>query len=190
MRKHLIPLSRSAIQQRGISLIVVTVLLLAIGLMATTAFFNSQTQLRLVSNIQFSEAAFSRAEATVYQAESYLYGLTNPALLSGFTTYSSSNTPHLYPIGSLTVLPENMIWSDSNSKVASAGGRYLIELLGTGILGPGDNVDSNGQPSKSCAKKDLFRIVVQAGSSVSTTGSTSTGGRMIEVIEGLPSSSC
>ena len=167
---------RSSVRaQRGISLLVVTVLMLAIVLMTLTAFYVSKTQYKLVGNIQASELAFDQAESVSAAARAWINGPTN-AKSDGFDTYATS-TAHLYPMGKMATLghlPESMTWSNSNSTV-SGNGRYLVELLGRNIKKPGDSIAIK-QNATICKSVDLFRIVAKADAGQS-------GSRIIETIE-------
>jgi Tfp pilus assembly protein PilX len=173
--KRLSPRRSAARPQRGISLLVVTVLMLAIVLMTLTAFYVSKTQYKLVGNIQASELAFGQAESVSAAARAWVNVPAN-AKSGGFDTYATS-TAHLYPSGKLAALsyvPASMTWSDSNSTV-SGNGRYLIELLGRNIKKPGDSIAIK-QKSTSCKSVDLFRVVAKADAGQS-------GSRIIETIE-------
>ena len=168
---------RSSVRaQRGISLLVVTVLMLAIVLMTLTAFYVSKTQYKLVGNIQASELAFGQAESVSAAARAWVNVPAN-ATSAAFDTYSATSTAHLYPMGKMAALghlPESMTWSNSNSTV-SGNGRYLVELLGRNIKKPGDSIAIK-QKATSCKSVDLFRIVAKADAGQS-------GSRIIETIE-------
>jgi|JI10StandDraft_1071094.scaffolds.fasta_scaffold269547_2 Tfp pilus assembly protein PilX len=165
----------SARAQRGISLLVVTVMILAIILITLTAFHVSKTQYKLVGNIQASELAFARAESTSAAARGWLSIQANARSIA-FDVYDPTSA-HLYPKGELATLdfaPATMTWSNSNS-LDSAGGRYLIELLGRGIRGPGDSL-ALGQNAASCKLVDLFRVVAKADAGQDAS-------RIIETVE-------
>ena len=167
-----------ATRQRGVSLLVVTVLMLAIILMTLTAFYISKTQYKLVGNIQSSELAFSQTEAVDAAARAWVSVPAN-AKSSGFDTYNASTTSHLYPTGQLATLgltPSTMTWTNANSLV-SGNGRYLIELLGRNVRKPGDSL-AVGQSKTSCKSVDLFRVVSKADAGQS-------GSRIIETIEAV-----
>src|SRR6185295_8266806 len=118
-------------RQRGISSLFITVILvLVVMLLAVTASVLSNTQFKLAGNIQFEHVAVSRAERAIATAESWLKTGTNGKNAS-FTTFST-DTPYLYPIGSLTADPLTMTWGDSNSLAVggSDNRRYLIEKYG------------------------------------------------------------
>ena len=172
-----LPYKRSAARaQRGISLLVVTVLMLAIVLMTLTAFYVSKTQYKLVGNIQASELAFGQAESVSAAARAWVNVSAN-AKSAAFDTYNATSTAHLYPSGQLAALayrPESMTWNNSNSTV-SGNGRYLVELLGRNIKKPGDSIAIK-QNATSCKSVDLFRIVAKADAGQS-------GSRIIETIE-------
>ena len=169
---------RSSVRaQRGISLLVVTVLMLAIVLMTLTAFYVSKTQYKLVGNIQASELAFDQAESVSAAARAWVNVSAN-ATSDAFDAYATS-TAHLYPMGKMAALghlPGSMTWSNSNSTV-SGNGRYLVELLGRNIKKPGDSIAIN--QNATCRKSvDLFRIVAKADAGQS-------GSRIIETIEAI-----
>ena len=168
---------RSSVRaQRGISLLVVTVLMLAIVLMTLTAFYVSKTQYKLVGNIQASELAFGQAESVSAAARAWVNVSAN-AKSDAFDTYNATSTAHLYPMGKMAALghlPESMTWSNSNSTV-SGNGRYMVELLGRNIKKPGDSIAIK-QKATSCKSVDLFRIVAKADAGQS-------GSRIIETIE-------
>ena len=171
-----LPYKRSAARaQRGISLLVVTVLMLAIVLMTLTAFYVSKTQYKLVGNIQASELAFGQAESVSAAARAWVNDAVN-AKSAAFDTYATS-TAHLYPMGKMAALghlPGSMTWSNSNSTV-SGNGRYLVELLGRNIKKPGDSIAIK-QKATSCKSVDLFRVIAKADAGQS-------GSRIIETIE-------
>ena len=150
--------SRSPRRQQGLSLLVVTLLMLALSLITVSSFFNSQTQFRLSGNIQASELAFSRAESAISTAEAWLNANGN-AQSTAFDTYTVN---YLYPIGQFAqsgYLPASMNWSDANS-LASANARYLIEQIGRGVRQPGDSL-STGQASTGCRAVNLFRVLAR-----------------------------
>jgi Tfp pilus assembly protein PilX len=146
-------------RQRGISLVVVTILILAVVLMSLSAFNVSKTQYQLVGNIQASEQAFGAAEATTAGAENWLVANAKSA---AFETYSEA-TPHLYPRGQLATSGHqvaSMDWDNSNSS-SFGSGRYLIELMARNVRLPGDSI-ATGQKSTACKAVDLFRITAKA----------------------------
>jgi Tfp pilus assembly protein PilX len=145
-------------RQRGLSLLVVTLLMLALGLLTVSSYVNSWTQFRLSGNLQASELAFSRAEAAIASAEAWLNAGSN-AQSSAFDSYSVN---HLYPIGQFTLSgysAAGMTWSDANSLV-SGNARYLIEQLGRGVRQPGDAL-STGPSATSCRAVNLFRVMAR-----------------------------
>ena len=168
---------RSSVRaQRGISLLVVTVLMLAIVLMTLTAFYVSKTQYKLVGNIQAAELAFGRAESVSATARAWVNVPAN-AKSAAFDAYNATSTAHLYPMGQMAALgylPDSMTWSNSNSTV-SGNGRYLVELLGRNIKKPGDSIAIK-QNATSCKSVDLFRVIAKADAGQS-------GSRIIETIE-------
>jgi Tfp pilus assembly protein PilX len=149
-------------RQRGASALFVTVVLvLVIMLLAITAAVLSNTQFKLAGNLQFENVAFNLAEGALAQAESWL--ATKPhGKSAGFTTFST-DTPHLYPIGSLAskyLDPLTMAWTDANSLKVDADGnqRYLIEKYGADNQPLGTGIETGGRPLVGCQKVDVFRI--------------------------------
>ncbi len=146
-------------RQRGISSLFITVILvLVVMLLAVTASVLSNTQFKLAGNIQFEHVAVSRSERALATAESWLKTGTNGKNAS-FTTYST-DTPYLYPIGSLTADPLTMAWTDSNSLAVggSDNRRYLIEKYGADNQPLGSGLDDHSLPLTGCQKVDVFRI--------------------------------
>ena len=146
-------------RQRGVSSLFITVILvLVVMLLAVTASVLSNTQFKLAGNIQFEHVAVSRSESAIATAESWLKTGTN-AKNASFTTYST-DTPYLYPIGSLTADPLTMTWSDSNSLAVGGNDnrRYVIEKYGSDNQPLGTGLDDHGRPLTGCQKVDVFRI--------------------------------
>ena len=146
-------------RQRGVSSLFITVILVLVAmLLAVTASVLSNTQFKLAGNIQFEHVAVSRSERAIATAESWLKTGTN-AKNASFTTYST-DTPYLYPIGSLTADPLTMTWSDSNSLAVSGNDnrRYVIEKYGSDNQPLGTGLDDHGRPLTGCQKVDVFRI--------------------------------
>jgi len=146
-------------RQRGVSSLFITVILvLVVMLLAVTASVLSNTQFKLAGNIQFEHVAVSRSERAIATAESWLKTGTN-AKNASFTTYST-DTPYLYPIGSLTADPLTMTWSDSNSLAVGGNDnrRYVIEKYGSDNQPLGTGLDDHGRPLTGCQKVDVFRI--------------------------------
>ena len=157
--------------QRGASLLVVVVMLLAIGLMSLTAFHLARGQYQLVGNLQHQELAFQQAEAAGSTAEQWL-GTSSNARLAAFNTYDSAS-PGLYPAGKLATLGldvKTMNWSDSNS-VADSQGRYFIEQIARASKQPGASMQMAQRASGACRSVDLFRVVARSSS---TRGSSRT----------------
>lgn len=145
-------------RQQGLSLLIVTLLMLALGLITVSSYFNSQTQFRLSRNIQASELAFSRAESAIAAAEAWLNAGTN----SQSVAFDSYSVNHLYPIGQFALsglAPTTMNWSDLNS-LSSGNARYLIEQLGRNIRQPGASLSIN-QAATSCQSVNLFRVLAR-----------------------------
>ena len=149
--------------QRGISLLVMLVMVSALGLTTLTAFYQARNQHRLVGNIQHLEQAFNQTEAVVATAENWLSSGTSRKS-AAFTTYDTT-LPQLHPIGHLTANgldPKTMNWSDANS-LASGDGRYLIEQLANGRQMPGNSLQM-GQRNAGCRAVDLFRVAARSNS--------------------------
>jgi len=148
--------------QSGLSLLIVTILIMAIALMSLGAFHVSRNQFKLAANIQQSELAFGQAESGIVAAEAWLQAGGN-ARHSGFDAYDKLS-PHLYPIGKFAALgtrPQSMTWNDANSLVVSSETRYLVEQLARGTRMAGESINVS-QTSAGCKAVDLFRVVSQA----------------------------
>lgn len=144
--------------QRGASLLVIVVMMLALGLMSLTAFYLARNQYRLVGNIQHLEQAFNQTEAVIATAENWLASGSNHRA-PAFTTFNAAQ-PQLHPTLHLTEDPKTMVWSDANS-VAANDGRYLIELLAQSRQMPGNSMQV-GQRNVRCRKVDLFRVTARS----------------------------
>lgn len=145
-------------RQRGASLVVIVVMVLAMALTTLTAFLVSRNQYRLVANLQHIEQAFNQAEAALAAGEDWL-SLGENARSAGFTSFSSTR-PALHPTGHFTSIgldPKTMAWSDANS-VVSADGRYTIELLARNRESTGTGLQIQQRLVGSCSSVDLFRI--------------------------------
>jgi Tfp pilus assembly protein PilX len=148
--------------QRGISLVITTILILAVVLTSLSAFYVSRTQYQLVGNIQSSEQAFSTAESTAAGAESWLL---NNSKSMAFETYAEA-TPHLYPPGQLGTIGHqvaSMVWSDSNSK-SYGNGRYLIEQMARNVPLPGSSSELGDEGATACKAVSVFRVTAKAES--------------------------
>lgn len=152
------PLRRRA--QRGVSLLVILVMVLAFGLMTLTGFYLARNQYRLVGNIQHLEQAFNQTEEVIAVAENWLVSGTNHRS-AAFTTFNAAQ-PQLHPTSHLTDDPKTMVWSDANSLIANDG-RYLIELLAQSRQLPGNSMQV-GQRNVRCRKVDLFRVTARSDS--------------------------
>jgi type IV pilus assembly protein PilX len=154
--------------QRGASLAVALVVITVLMLSGVAAFYASGTQFRLAGNLQYQNAALNQAETAVAAGESWLATSTN-FQSAGFTTYSSSVTPHLYPAGYLAannIDPLTMTWSDTNSvKVDTTGNqRYLIELLASNKRLMGSDLSIGGRTSTGCSQVNLYRLTARGAS--------------------------
>ncbi len=149
-------------QQRGIALLLVAVLMLALGMVGIVLSITSSTQFRLAANAQFENVAFNLAETGVAAAEQWLTTSDNHTA-TAFTTRSSA-TPHIYPIGFTAangVDPMTMTWDDSNSIRRVAGdesSRYMIEKIGRNKQLLGTGAGGGGIAALRCPKADLFRV--------------------------------
>lgn len=145
-------------RQRGASLIIIVLMVLAMALTTLTAFHLSSNQYRLVANLQHIEQAFNRAEGALALGEEWL-GKGDHARAAGFSSFDSAS-PALHPVGHLALVgldPKTMSWSDANS-VADADGRYLIELLARNRQSIGSGLQIQQRQVGSCSSVDLFRI--------------------------------
>jgi type IV pilus assembly protein PilX len=161
--------------QRGASLAVALVVITVLMLSGVAAFYASGTQFRLAGNLQYLNAALNQTETAVAAAESWLATSTN-FQSAGFTTYSSSVTPQLYPAGYLTtnnIDPLTMTWTDSNSKKVDTAGnqRYLIEMLATNKRLQGSDLSIGGRTSTGCSMVNLYRVTARG---VSARGAAKT----------------
>jgi len=167
----------SRYRQSGSTLIVSLIILILVMLVGVTAMTTSKTQYQLAGNLQFEASAMNSTETAINAAESWLATGTNWSD-SGFTTYSSANTPELYPIGTLAALtapandPLTMTWSDTNSvQVADPGTdvlnpnqRYIIELMSTNNRLTGSSQTLGGRSSSGCNQVNTYRITARGAS--------------------------
>jgi Tfp pilus assembly protein PilX len=154
--------------QRGASLAIALVVITVLMLTGVAAFYASGTQFRLAGNLQYQNAALNQAETAVASAESWLATGTN-FQTAGFTTYSSSVTPNLYPAGYLatnSIDPLTMTWSDTNSLKVDTNGnqRYVIELLAANKRLMGSDISIGGRSSAGCTQVNLYRITARGSS--------------------------
>ncbi len=168
--------------QGGSALVSSLMILILIMIIGVTSMSISDIQFKLSGNQQFSSTAMSGSETAINEAENWLAGSTGGAsnyLNGGFTTYSSLNSPHLYPVGriaSLTAPANNvltMTWDDSNSREAatstSGTQRYIIELLERDVKLLGDSIAVGGRASSGCTQVTNFRVTARG---VSARGAT------------------
>lgn len=161
--------------QRGASLFVVIAMIAALGMLMLTAYYAARNQFAIVGNLQYQEQAFAQAEAVVATAQNWLDTGTN-ARSPGFTTYDSTSTPGLYPIGGLDAQgrdPRAMTWSNSNS-VAVTGGRYLVQRWANDQPMAGSSLQQQ-QAASVCRSVNIFQVIGRADP---VQGST----RMVEVM--------
>jgi Tfp pilus assembly protein PilX len=166
-------------RQRGASSLFLTVILvMVVMLLAVTSAVLSSTQFRLAGNLQFENVAFNLAEGAIASAENWLSTGTH-GKSDGFTTYSSSTTPQLYPLGYTTTYsidPLTMTWADTNSlKVDTAGDqRYIVEKYGADNQPLGTGLDTGGRPLTGCQKVDVFLISALGKSARGTSKAVQT----------------
>ena len=156
------PSSRGRRAQSGLSLLIVTILIMAIALISLGAFYVSRNQFKLAANIQQAELAFGQAEVGIAAAEAWLTAGGN-SKHAGFDAYDKLS-PHLYPIGKFSELgtrPQTMSWSSTNSLLVSSETRYLIEQLARNTRMAGESINVN-QTSTGCKAVNLYRVVSQA----------------------------
>lgn len=138
-------------------MVIALLILVLIMMIGITAVSTSNTQYKLAGNLQFEDGAMNNAETAVAVAENWLSTGTNYKNV-GFTTYDSTNTPHLYPI-SASNNPLTITWSDSNSvSVGSSWQRYQIQLLSTNNLLLGSSAAAGRQASGVCNKVNTYLI--------------------------------
>lgn len=165
-------------RQRGSALISSLLILILIMIIGVTSMSISDIQFKLAGNIQFQTTAMGSSETAIVEAENWLATGTNYTD-AGFTTYSSSTTPHLHPIGHIAGLtaPANdvltMTWDNSNSREAatstSGSQRYLIELLEQNVKLIGDDVSSGGRKSTGCSQVNVYRVTARGVSARNAT---------------------
>jgi Tfp pilus assembly protein PilX len=178
IRPMISPLPQLRRQRGASSLFLTVILVMVVMLLAVTASVLSNTQFRLAGNLQFENVAFNLSEGAIAAAENWLSTGTN-ARNGGFTTYSGSTSPHLYPIGYTAangIDPLTMTWSNSNS--SAVGGddnqRYLIEKYGADNQPLGTGLDSGGRPLTGCQKVDVFLLSAVGKSARGTAKSVQT----------------
>ena len=156
----------SACRQRGASLIVTLVVLVALMILGVATYVASTTQFRMAGNLQFQNVAMSNAENALAQAEAWI--ATN-SLNNGFSARVSGG---LYPKGTAPD-PLTMAWNDTTSVSVDALGtqRYMVELLADNRVLPANSVagcnvyGSNGP----CPKVNVFRVTTRGISILGTT---------------------
>jgi Tfp pilus assembly protein PilX len=147
--------------QRGSSLVVTMIMLVALMLMGVTAVVVSSSQYRMAGNLQFQNLAMNSAESALAQAENWTGANFNNG---GFTTRVSGG---LYPAGS-NPNPYTMTWDDTTSvKVDLLGTqRYMVEMLGPDRVLPSNSVGTCNVYGASgpCPKVNVYRITARGTS--------------------------
>lgn len=180
--------SSTARKQRGVSLLVVVMLMLGIAMLAVVMSVNSNTQFRLAVNAQYENVAFNLAESAIADAENWLAGGSNRTN-GGFTAYSSA-TPQLYPLGYMaanSLDPLTMDWTNSNSVLSAndSSKRYMIELIGRNKQPLGSTAAVGGRVRSACPRVDLFRVSARGEAAKDTSKIVQT-----TVAVRLPDESC
>lgn len=162
--------NRILASQRGASLVVTMVMLVAVMLLGLSAWQLSRSQGSLAGNLQFQALAFGEAEAGTAQAEQWLATGTNYDS-NAFRTYTSGTG--LYPqsyLANNNIDPLMMDWTDSNSAPGStASQRYLIELLATNKQSMSSGVGVGSRGSTGCDQVNTYRIVTRGESARGAT---------------------
>jgi Tfp pilus assembly protein PilX len=155
MRSNLVCSRRG--RQTGATLVIALLVLVLIMMVGITAVSTSNTQYKLAGNLQFEDGAMNNAETAVSVAENWLATGTNYRN-AGFTTYDSTNTAHLYPIGASND-PLTITWSDTNSIIVGSNWqRYQIQLLSTNNQLLGSNAAAGRQASGVCNKVNTYLV--------------------------------
>ncbi len=171
MMRNLSP--RLPTRQKGATLIIALLVLVLIMMLGVTAMTTSNTQFKLAGNLQFEDSAMNNAEAAISTAEKWLSTGTNYSN-PGFTAYSATS-PELHPIGHLASLtapannPLTMTWDDSNSVVAAASQRYMIELLSTNNRLLTSSQAQGGRTSTGCNQVNTYAITARGQSARGAT---------------------
>lgn len=144
-------------RQKGATLVIALLILVLIMMIGITAVSTSNTQYKLAGNLQFEDAAMNNAEAAVSTAENWLATGTNYAN-AGFTTYDTTATPQLLPIGT-SFSPLSMTWSNSNSvSVGSDAQRYLVKQMSTNNILSGSSAAVGSRGMSVCNKVNTYLI--------------------------------
>jgi Tfp pilus assembly protein PilX len=150
--------------QQGATLVMALIILVLIMMLGIVAVGSSSTQFKLAGNLQFDNNAMNSAERAVSTAENWLSTGTN-FRDPGFTTYSSTVTPGLYPTTStaaVVVSPLTTTFSstnatcvDSNTSCASS---YVVQLMSVNNTLIGSSQAVGGRKTTSCNKVNTYQI--------------------------------
>ena len=146
-------------------------MLVMVMLLGVSAVMLSRSEFRLAGNLQFRTTAFNDTETAVITAEQWVGA---NYLHAGFTTYDSSGTPWLHPIGHLAALsapnndPLTMTWDNTNSLIVG-NSRYLIERIGLNKKLIPTSLNVGGNKATGCTQVDLYRVVARGESLRGTT---------------------
>jgi Tfp pilus assembly protein PilX len=164
-------------RQQGATLVVVLVVLVLIMMLGIVAVGSSNTQVKLAGNLQFDNNAMNNAEIAVSSAENWLSTGSN-IRDAGFTSYSSANTPHLYPTASTAaavVSPLTTNFTSSNAKCVDNNtvcvSSYVIQLMSVGNSLVGSSQSVGGRATTTCNKVNTYQII---GHGVSGRGAKKT----------------
>lgn len=180
------PTSKLRLKQTGSTLAVSLIILILLMLLGVTAMTTSDTQFKLVGNLQFENAAINNAEAAISEAETWLATGTNfsaPGLITATCAVRSVN--HLYPLDNTVTPPTpcltgfaapanaplTMNWVDATSLTATTtnNARFIIELLSTNNVLIGTGLGIGGVKSTACGKVNTYRITANGTSSRGAT---------------------
>lgn len=157
--------SRSRPRQHGATLVVVLVVLVLIMMLGIVAVGSSNTQFKLASNLQFDNNAMNNAELAVSSAESWLSSGSN-IRDTGFSSYSSANTPQLYPTASTAaavVSPLTTSFTSANAKCVDSNtacaSSYVIQLMSVGNSLVGSSQAVGGRATTTCNKVNTYQII-------------------------------
>ncbi len=125
--------------QRGVSLIVVLIMLVIIGITAATSMRTATSEQRATNNVRLQNSAQQYAEAALRVCEAQM-ALASTARVGQFAKFQTANLPTTTVVGSVT----SVGWSDpatwtGSSGIASASRYTLVaaDLSDSDALPPG-----------------------------------------------------
>ncbi|WP_337842229.1 pilus assembly protein [Rheinheimera sp.] len=162
-----------SIQQRGVALVVVLLLLLAITLVATSSMQSGIIQEKITANLYDQISTSQQVEAALLEAEQRLTVADPVALIDNAGIYDLA-----VPGATERWLDAESVWIDATLPTAGVGepAQYLIEYLGDWPHPPDcANVASKDRISVGCLSP-TFRI---------TARSVSSAGRSAVILQSL-----